>query len=65
VSAASPAGEVASALGALPDELADKAPGHGRREQRLADGDDPYGVEEPLGGDVFEQEATGSGAQPP
>src|ERR1022692_674575 len=50
-------------FGAQLGELADEAAGDGRREQRLAGRDDPYRVEEPLGGDVFEQEAAGSGAQ--
>jgi len=37
-------------------EFADQAAGDGRREQRLATRDDPYRVEQPLRGDVFEQE---------
>jgi len=47
---------------AQPGELADQAAGDRGRQQRLAGRDDPHRVEEPLGGDVLEQEATGSGA---
>src|SRR6202022_242390 len=48
---------------AQPGELADQAPGDGGREQRLAGRDDPYALEQPLGGDVLEQEAAGAGAE--
>jgi hypothetical protein len=44
-------------------ELADEPSGDGRREERFAGRDDPHGLEEPLGRDVLEQEATGAGAQ--
>src|SRR5580704_1225875 len=44
-------------------ELADQAPGDAGREQRLAGRDDPYALEQPLGSDVFEQEAAGAGAE--
>jgi hypothetical protein len=44
-------------------ELADQAPGDGRREQSLAGRDHPHGLEQPLGGDILEQEAAGPGAQ--
>src|ERR1022692_1607259 len=49
--------------GALQGEFANETAGDGRREQRLTGRDDPYRVEEPLRGDVLEQEAAGSGAQ--
>jgi hypothetical protein len=43
-------------------EFVNEPPGYCRSEQGVAGGDDPYGVEEPLGGGVFEQEAAGPGA---
>ena len=39
-----------------PGELADETARHRRREQRIAGGDDPHGLEERLGGHVLEQE---------
>ena len=50
-------------VGPQPGELAYEAAGDGGREQCFACGDDPHRVEQPLGGDVFEQEAAGPGAQ--
>ncbi len=44
-------------------ELGDQAAGDGGGDQRVARGDDPDGVEQPLGGDVLEQEPAGPGVQ--
>ena len=44
-------------------ELGDQPPGHGRREQRVAGGDNPDRVEEFLCPDVFEKKAAGAGLE--
>ena len=48
---------------AEPRELGDQAPRDRGREERVARGDDPDGVEERLGADVLEQEAAGARLQ--
>src|SRR5262245_14771743 len=64
-----PWGQVAQQLGpgrrarAQPSEFADQPAGHGRGEQRVTGRDDPDRLEQPLGGDVLEQESTGTRPQ--